>query len=110
MTITIISFLLCWLVIVILYTPSCFNLKTMIDSINYDGKLTKTKAPLSMYFKTINTLECWTISLPKDEKYLKYERVRRTINHIRIYRKVILFLFPIAIILATFLYLNTEIK
>jgi hypothetical protein len=80
MTITIISFLLCWLVIVILYTPSCFNLKTMIDSINYDGKLTKTKAPLSMYFKTINTLECWTISLPKDEKYLKYERVRRTIN------------------------------
>jgi hypothetical protein len=82
----------------------------MIDSINYDGKLTKTKAPLSMYFKTINTLECWTISLPKDEKYLKYERVRRTINHIRIYRKVILFLFPIAIILATFLYLNTEIK
>jgi hypothetical protein len=105
-----ISFVLFWVMVVIFYTPSCFNLKTMIDSINYDGKLTKTKAPLSMYLKNMNTLECWIIPLPKADKYLKHEILRKAINHIRIYRIVISFLLIVVIISSIILYLNTKIK
>ena len=32
------SFLVFWVTTVIFYTPACFNLKTMIDSINKDGE------------------------------------------------------------------------
>jgi hypothetical protein len=65
------SFLFIWIIIVIFYTPACFNLKAMIDSIKKDGKLTKTKAPLFWYITNIYTIESWTITLPKEDKYLK---------------------------------------
>ena len=92
------SFLIFLIVIVIFYTPDCFNLRTMIDSIDCYGELIKTKAPTSWYLTNFHTLECWTISLPKSEKYLKYEIVNKTVNRIRVSRKIMAYTAPIMII------------
>lgn len=100
------SFLLIWIVMIIIYTPACFNLKTMIDSINKDGELTKTKAPFRWYLTNYYTLECWTISLPKTEKYLKYDIVSKTTNKIKISRNFLAYA-ALAPILCGFILLMT---
>jgi hypothetical protein len=65
------------------YTPACFNSRTMMDSIDADGELTKTQAPTSWYFTNFHTVDCWIIGLPKSDKYLKYEQLKRATNQIR---------------------------
>ncbi|PCI99380.1 MAG: hypothetical protein COB15_04145 [Flavobacteriales bacterium] len=102
------SFLIFWVTTVIFYTPACFNLKAMIDSINKDGALTKTKAPFSWYFTNFKTLECWTIKLPKSEKHLKYNKLAKTTVRIRIYRKIRASLAPVIIICGFILLMTVE--
>jgi hypothetical protein len=102
------SFLIFWVTTVIFYTPACFNLKTMIESINRDGELTKTKAPLSWYLTNFHTLESWTIGLPKSTKYLKYEIVTKTTSRIRLYRKIMAYTSPIMIICGIILLMIVE--
>ena len=70
----------------------------MIDSIDRDGELTKTKAPISWYLINLKTLENWTISLPKTERYLKYKIVSMTANRIKVSRKIMAYTAPIMII------------
>jgi hypothetical protein len=92
------SFLIFWIETVMFYTPDCFNLRTMIDSIDRDGELTKTKASTSWYLTNFHTLDCWTISLPKTEKYLKYDIVNKTANRIRVSRMIMAYTAPMMII------------
>tara|TARA_B110000091_G_C13553277_1_gene365368 strand:+ start:125 stop:289 length:165 start_codon:yes stop_codon:yes gene_type:complete len=40
------SFLIFWVTAVIFYTPACFNLQAMIDSVNKNGELTKKQPQL----------------------------------------------------------------
>jgi len=80
----------------------------MIDSINKDGALTKTKAPFSWYFTNFKTLECWTIKLPKSEKHLKYNKLAKTTVRIRIYRKIRASLAPVIIICGFILLMTVE--
>jgi hypothetical protein len=103
-----VSFLTFWVTIVIFYTPACFNLKTMLDSINNDGELTKTKAPVSWYLTNFQTFDCWTISLPKTEKYLTYEKVNKTVNRIKLCRKIMTYTLPIMIICVAILLLTVK--
>jgi hypothetical protein len=70
----------------------------MIDSIDRDGELIKTKVPTSWYLTNFHTFDCWTISLPKTEKYLKYDIVNKTANRIRVSRKIMTYTAPIMII------------
>ena len=102
------SFLIFWVVTVIFYTPACFNLRTMIDSIDADGELTKTKAPISWYLTNFHTLDCWTIGLPKADKYLKYEKLKRTTNRIRNCRKIMAYTAPIMIVCGFILLMIVE--
>ncbi len=92
------SLLIFWTTIVIFYTPASFNLKTMIDDIDRNGELTKIKAPIIWYLTNSHTLICWTIGLPKTDKYLKYEIVKKTTKRLRLYRKIMAYTAPIAII------------
>lgn len=78
----------------------------MIENINENGQLTKTKAPISWYLTNINTLKSWSIVLPTTDKYLKYELVLKTSKKIRICRKIMVYTSPI-IILCGFILLMT---
>ena len=69
-----------------------------MDSIDKDGELTKTQAPTSWYLTNFHTLDCWIISLPKSDKYLKYEQLKRTTNRIRNCRKIMTYAAPIMIV------------
>ncbi len=102
------GFLIFWITTVIIYTPACFNLKTMIKDINENGELTKTKAPISWYLTNMHTFESWTIGLPKTDKYLKYELVVKTSNKIRICRKIMAYTSPIMIICGFILLMTVE--
>jgi hypothetical protein len=95
---TSVSFLIFWIVTVIFYTPACFNLRTMINSIDADGELTKTQASTSWYMTNFHTIDCWTIILPESDKYLKYEQLKWTTNRIRNCRKIMTGTAPIMII------------
>tara|TARA_R110002049_G_scaffold85790_4_gene218157 strand:- start:424 stop:663 length:240 start_codon:yes stop_codon:yes gene_type:complete len=66
-------------------------------SINKEGKLTKTKAPISWYLTNFHTLDSWTIRLPTTDKYLKYEKVKSAVNRIRLCRKIMAYTAPIMI-------------
>ena len=92
------SFLFLWIIIIVIYTPNCYNLQVMIDSIDQNGILTETEAPLHWYLTNMHTVECWTISLPDDEKYLKYEIVTRTWGRVQLCRKIMVYTLPIMII------------
>ncbi len=105
---TSVSFLIFWIVTVVFYTPACFNLRTMMDSIDKDGELTKTQAPTSWYFTNFHTLDCWTIGLPKADKYLKYEKIKRTTNRIRIYRRIMAYTAPVMIVCGFILSMTVE--
>ncbi len=105
---TIASCLILWISIVIFYTPACYNLKTMIDDIDKNGELKKTKAPISWYFTNLHTIEIWTISLPKSEKYLRFEIVEKTILQIQLHRKIMKYIAPIMIICGVTLLMITE--
>ena len=70
----------------------------MLDSIESEGGLTKTQAPISWYLTNFHTIECWTIELPKSDKYLKYKQLKRTTKRIRNYRKVMAYAAPVMII------------
>ena len=86
------------IVTVVLYTSNCYNLQVMIDSIDQNGILTETEVPLHWYLTNMHTVECWTISLPDDEKYLKYEIVTRTWGRVQLCRKIMVYTLPIMII------------
>ena len=75
----------------------------MMDSIDSDGELTKTKAPASWYLTNFRTLDCWTIGLPKSDKYLKYEQLKRTTNRISNCRKIMAYTAPIMIVCGFFI-------
>jgi len=102
------SFLIFWIITVIFYTPASFNLKTMIDDIDRNCELTKTKAPTSWYLTNFHTIESWTIGLPKTDKYLKYEILEKTTKRIRLYRKIMAYTAPIMFICGTILLMNVE--
>jgi uncharacterized protein YlzI (FlbEa/FlbD family) len=80
----------------------------MIDSINKNGELIKTKAPGSWYLTNFQTLDCWTISLPKTKKYLTYEKVNKTVNRIKLCRKIMTYTAPIMIICGAILLLTVK--
>lgn len=80
----------------------------MMDSIDVNGELTKTKAPISWYLTNIHTLHCWTIGLPKAEKYLKYEKLKQTTNRIRNCRKIMAYTAPIMIVCGFILLMIVE--
>jgi len=80
----------------------------MIDSINKDGVLTNTRASGSSYLTNFQTLDCWTISLPKTEKYLNFEKVKRTVNKIKMCRKIMTYTAPIMIICGAILLLTVK--
>ena len=82
------SFLTLWVTVAIFYTPSCHNLREMIDSVNQNGELTRTKSKWMWYGRTAKTLDDWIIHLPTKEKYLKYEEVQRVVYRIGMCRKV----------------------
>ena len=103
---TSVSFLIFFLVLVFFYTPDCFNLRVMMDSIDSDGELTKIRAPKSWYLNNIRTLDCWLISLPKSEKYLKHEQIKQATIRVRNYRKIMLYI-AIGMILFGFVLLRT---
>ncbi len=80
----------------------------MIEDVDKNGELTKTKAPLSWYLTNFHTLENWTIGLPKNDKYLKYDIVIKTANKIRLYRKIMAYTSPIMIICGVILLMTVE--
>ncbi len=80
----------------------------MINSIDKDGELTRTKAPISWYLTNFPATECLVISLPKDEKYLKYDQVNRTSKRIRKYQIIIAVTAPIMIICGAILLLTVK--
>lgn len=97
------SFLIFWIVLVGFYTPDCFNLCTMMDSIDLDGELIKTRAPLKWYLTNFHTLTCWTISLPKSEKYLKYDIVNKAVKRISKSRRIMVYTGSVFIITGSIL-------
>ena len=80
----------------------------MIDSIDADGELTKTQAPISWYLTNLHTLDCWTIGLPKADKYLRYAKLKRTTNRIRNCRKIMAYTAPILIVCGFILFMTVE--
>lgn len=84
----ILSFLSLWITMVILYTPSCFKLRAMIDLIDELGELKTNKIKWSIGYN-FHTLDNWLISIPTSNKYLKYELVTRTIERIKAYRTIL---------------------
>ena len=102
LTILIPSFLAFWIIVVILYTPACFTLRTMIDLIDEEGELKTNKIEWSLGGNS-NTVSNWLISIPTSDKYLQYDKVKTTIDKIRVYRRMIGILGPIIIICAVIL-------
>ncbi len=95
------SFVLLFSVIAIfIYTPACFDLKAMMDDIHKRGRLLHTKAPKEWYLTNLHTIECWTITLPKSDKYLQYEIVAKTANRIRLCRKIFAYITPLMLVSA----------
>ena len=102
------NFLIFWVVTIIFYTPACYNLRTMIDSIDSGGELTKTQAPTSWYLTNIHIVDCWTIGLPKSDKYLKYYQLERTTKRIKTDRKIMTYTAPVMIICGFILLMTVE--
>ena len=61
----------------------------MIDSINRSGKLTETKAKWPFYGRSFKTIDDWFITLPKEEKHLKYDELSKSVDCIKVLRKII---------------------
>lgn len=80
----------------------------MVEDINKNGVLTKTKAPLNWYLTNFHTSESWMIGLPNTDKYLKYDIVKKTTIKIRLCRKIITYISPIMIISAAILLMIIE--
>lgn len=102
------SFLVFWITIVVFYTPSCHNLREMIDSIKQDGDLTRTKSKWMWYGRSAKTIDDWLITLPVEDKYLKYGLVQTTVNRIKIYRRIIMITAPIMVVSGTVLLITVE--
>lgn len=80
----------------------------MINSIDEDGDLTRTKSHQPFYGRSAKTVDDWLIRLPSSDKYLQYEIVKKTSNRIRTYRKLMAVLAPIMIICGAILLLTVE--
>lgn len=91
-----ITFATFWIVIVILYTPTCFRLRAMIDLIDNGEILEEHKVKWSIGYN-LHTFDNWLISIPDSEKYLKYNLVVTTVQKLKRYRTIIGILFPILI-------------
>src|SRR6267154_645869 len=82
------SFLSTWITAVVLYMPSCFRLRAMIDLIDKNDNLKADKIKWSIGYN-LHTVDNWLISIPTSEKYLRYELVTRTIKKINFQRTVL---------------------
>jgi hypothetical protein len=102
------SFIAFWITAVIFYTPACHNLREMINSIDEDGELTRSKSSQALYGRSAKTVDDWLIRLPSSDKYLQYDIVKKTSNRIRTYRMLMAVLAPIMIICGAILILTVE--
>jgi hypothetical protein len=99
------AFLTLWIVSVVFYTPACFRLRSLIDSIDRDGEpnVIRIKSSLEYSFKT---LENWLISLPASDKYLKHHLVVRAAQ--RMYACRIIMSISIVILIISILILLVQ--
>jgi hypothetical protein len=95
---TAISFLIFWVTTVRFCTPACFNLKTMMNSIEKDGVLTRVKAPRSWRFFNFQTLDCWEIKLPTTENHLKYKQLEIAVKRIKTCREIMVYTAPVMLV------------
>jgi hypothetical protein len=102
------SFLIFWVTVIFFYTPVTFNLREMLDSIDETGNLTRTKAPLTAYLTSLETVDNWIMTTPTSDKYLKYDEVKRATTRIKKLRKLIYILTPIMVIGGAILLLTVD--
>jgi hypothetical protein len=74
----------------------------MIESINRNGDL-ESKAKFSSYLSSFYTIDSWFQSIPKEDKYLRFEDVRKTAIRIKSLRIILSFAGLIMLLGATIL-------